>query len=112
MIVESVSIIAIFILMIYFFLRAGKKAYAVAAAPLLVVPLFQVLSKIANEFLSGKINTNGQSLILIIGLALSVALIGVASQLLKNRNSKFIYISICGGFTTVLSIIFLYNNYA
>jgi len=112
MLVESVSIIAIFILMIYFFLRAGKKSYAVAASPLLLVPSFQVLSNVANEFLNGKINANGQSIILIVGLAISVALIGTASNLLKGRNSKVIYIAICGGFTTVLSVIFLYNNYA
>lgn len=111
MIVESISIIVIFTAMSFIFVRAKKKDYAAATAPLIIVPFAQLLGNILNEIFGKVITVDIQSLIVIIGLAIGVVLIGVASSFLVGKKSRVVYILICGGFTTILTIVFLYNNY-
>ncbi len=111
MVVESISIIIIFAVMVFLFLRAGKKTYAIATLPLIVVPLFEVISVILSEIIGRVVSTDIKSLIVIVGLAISVVFIGLLSNTLKAKKSKVVYMALCGGFTTVLTIIFLYNNY-
>lgn len=111
MIVESISIFVIFTVMIFIFLRAHKKNYAIATAPLLGVPAFEIIANILNELIDKNVSIEIKSLILIVGLSVSLVIIGAVSVLLKGKKSRIIYILISGGFSTTLAIIFLYNNY-
>lgn len=108
MVVESISIMVIFLVMVFIFLRAGKKTYAIATAPLLLVPAFQI----AANFLSKNVSIEMETLVLIVGLAVSLVLIGVISSILKDKKARLVYILLCGGFSTTLAIIFIYHNYA
>lgn len=112
MVVESISIIVIFLVMIFIFLRAGKKSYAIATAPLLLVPAFQIVASVLNKLIDKNVSMEMKTLILIVGLAVSLVLIGVISSILKDKKSRLIYILLCGGFSTTLAIIFIYHNYA
>lgn len=112
MLVEALAITIIFFVMIFIFLRAGKKEYALATAPLLAVPIFQIIANVLNQLVGKYISLEVKSLILIVGLAVGVILIGTMSSLLKGNRTKIAYMLTCGGFTTVLAIIFLYNNYS
>ncbi len=111
MIVESISIFIIFAVMIFLFMRANKKSYAAATAPLLAVPVFQIIANILNELISVNVSIEMKTLILIIGLSVSLVLIGGVSILLTGKRSRIIYIIISGGFSTILTVIFMYNNF-
>lgn len=111
MLVESIAITCILVVMVFIFLRAGKKQYAVATAPLLVVPFMNVLYNVASEYLKMPINIQTQMLVLIISLAVAVLLIGFLANAIKAKKYKLVYIFTCGGFTTLLTVIFLYNLY-
>lgn len=111
MLVESLAIFTIFVVMVFVFLRAGKRLYAVSVSPLLVVPLTNILFNAANELLKWKISVVSHMLVLIIALAVSVLLIGVFANFFKTKKSKVGYVIICGSFITSLSLIFLYNIY-
>ncbi|WMJ22594.1 hypothetical protein RBG61_11430 [Paludicola sp. MB14-C6] len=111
MIVESIAIIIIFTVMSILFIRVKKKNYAAATAPLIIVPFFQLIANILNEYLGKVVTADIQSLIVIIGLAIGVVLIGVASNYLVGKKPKIAYILLCGSFTTILTIVFLCNNY-
>lgn len=111
MVVEAIAIITIFILLLFGFLRAGKKDYAVAILPLVLVPLIQVLISLTMELFAISLGADMKSTILIIGLVLSIILTVLASQLVKSKRSRLIFIILCSCFTTLLTFIFLYNNY-
>lgn len=111
MVVEAIAIITIFIVLLFGFLRAGKKDYAVAVVPLILVPLVQVLISLTMELFAISLGSDMKSIILIIGLVLSIILTVLASQTVKARRLRLIFIILCSGFTTLLTFIFLYNNY-
>jgi hypothetical protein len=93
------------------FLRRKKKDYAAATIPLIIVPFAQILGNILNEIFGKVITVDIQSIIVIVAFAVSLVLIGVTSHFLKGKRSRLIYNFLCGGFTTILLILFLYNNY-
>lgn len=111
MIVESISISILFILMIFMFCRSKKYHFAFATAPLLVVPVLNVIFNVLRDYLKFKTDVTTHMLFLVIALAIAVLAIGLQSYKMKTKKTKIIYLITAGGFTTLLTIIFLYNLY-
>lgn len=111
MIVESISIAILFLILIFIFIRAKKPIYAMISSPLLVVPAVNIAFNVAKDYTKIKTTVTFHMLVLVISLAIAVLLIGFFAHYLKSKRTKLIYISTCGGFTTALTIIFLYNLY-
>lgn len=111
MLVESIAIIVIFAVMIFIFLRAGKKNYAIAASPLIVVPLFQIIANILNEIWGKQVNADIKSITVVVGLAIAMVMLGLLSNVVGGKKPRAVYLMICSGFTIALTIIYLCNNY-
>ncbi|MEG2429075.1 MAG: hypothetical protein RSA79_01210 [Oscillospiraceae bacterium] len=111
MLVEAIAITAILIVMILVFVRAGKKHYAIASSTLVVFPAVVVLTTVVKELFPKLITLNVTGLIYIIGLAIAFLLIGIASQIIKEKRSKIMYIVIAASFEFALGLIYLYNLY-
>lgn len=112
MLVESICIILILSIMIFVFLRSGRKDYAISTSPLLIVPFFHTVSNLIYDLFSVSINVNVKAIVDVLGLAIAVAIIGFIAGQHKTKASRVGYLIICAGFTTVLTIIFIYNYYS
>ena len=110
MLVESICIILIIAILMFIFLRSGRKEYAILATPLLLLPGIHTLANIVNELISSTVFTTALIISDIFGTALAAVSFGIASVInIKSKKSRFAYLVVCGGFTFVLEIIFLLN---
>lgn len=107
MFVEAVSMLMIFSVMIFIFLRAKKKNYAISIVPLLILPFVHTVMELFGSHMS----INVRAVADVVALAVAVALMGCFSNFFMKGKSKFLYLLICGGFTTIVCIIFLFNFY-
>ncbi|MFZ2538115.1 MAG: hypothetical protein WAX04_04365 [Oscillospiraceae bacterium] len=112
MLVESICIILILTIMVFIFMRSGRRDFALATAPLLIVPFFHTVSNLAYDVFKIAISVNVKAGADVLGLAIAVALMGVISSTHKTKASKLGYLLISGGFTTLLTIIFICNYYS
>lgn len=112
MLVESICIILILAIMVIVFLRAKRKDFALATAPLLIVPLFHTLSNILGDLLHIALSVNIKAAADVVGLSIAVAAIGFISAAMSTKKSRLAYIVVAGGFTAVITIIFIFNYYA
>lgn len=113
MLIESVSILAILVLMIVIFLRAGHADYSVGVVPLLLVPLVHTLSYAVLRWTDRWIPTIPfQRLVAfcdIGGLALSCLLITLVSMKIKKPRNKKIYILLLVLYNVVLACALVHN---
>lgn len=111
MLVESIAILMILLVMIFIFLRGHRRIYAVSTVPLLVVPFVHALVYIFADISKLHFSQDILTAVDAFGLAVAVALLGMFCTRCKTRKAKYAYLFLCGGFTTILSIIFIFNNY-
>lgn len=111
MLVESIAILMVLFAMVVIFLRARRKDYAAATAPLLIVPGANALMEIINESVGYLLPIDIRAAIVVAGLAVSVALLGIFCTRFEKKKAKYSYLFLCGGFITLLSMIFLYSIY-
>lgn len=111
MLVESMAIVMIFAVMAFLFLRAHRKDYAAAVAPLMIVPFVHAVAGILGEFFPFAAHDHFHAFADVIGLAAAVAIMGMLCTTLKSRKAKYVYLLACGGFSLALTLIFLYNIY-
>ena len=111
MLVESIAILMILAVMLFLFLRAHRRDYAVATIPLMIVPFVHALVYLAGDVLRISISSDVRAAGDVLGLAISVALIGMICVRLKTRRSKYAYLLLCGGFSTALTMIYVFGIY-
>ncbi len=112
MLVESICIILILTIMVFMFMRSGRKDFALATAPLLIVPFFHTISNLIYDLFKISISVNVKAGTDVLGLAIAVAIMGIISSKHKTKASRLGYLLISGGFTTLLTIIFIFNYYS
>ena len=111
MLVESIAILMIMAVMVFIFLRAHKRDYAISTVPLLVVPFLHAVVCIIGDASPLTISPDIRAAADVLGLAISVAMLGMFCVKCKTRKAKYGYLFTCGGFITVLTMIFIYNTY-
>ena len=111
MLVESVAIVMVLLAMTIIFLRARRRDYAAATAPLLIVPFLNGIAAVIDEARHFHFPRDIHAAVVVFGLAAAVAVMGMLCTKLKSRKAKYAYLLLCGGFTTLLTVIFLYNIY-
>ena len=79
--------------------------------PLLLVPLVHALITILGEFFRFATNELFRAGGDVLALAVSVAMIAIFSTQLKSRRSKYGYLCLSGGFSVILTLIFIYKIY-
>lgn len=109
MIVESISIIMILLLIEFIFLRSKKPKYALIISPLLIVPfvnfILNVIPDIANIQLKDGVNI----IVSLLFLVVSTLGLGFFSNKISSKKSRTGYLILCGGFSTILTIIFIFQ---
>lgn len=112
MLVESVAIVMILLFMAFIFLRSRRRDYAAATIPLILVPLVHAVVCLLGEgFPKFAQNEIFRSTADVLALAAAVAVMGMICTKLKSRKTKYSYLVLCGGFSTLLTLIFLYEIY-
>ena len=110
MVVESLAVFLILAAMEFVFLRAHRKGNALQVAPLLILPGGHFLANLLPDLVPAwEMSVQIKSLIDILCMMIAVALMGLLSAGLKSAKTKAAYLLICGGFTLLLGVIFLYN---
>jgi hypothetical protein len=109
--VESIAIFMVLLVMVFLFLRAHKRDYAISAIPLTIVPLMHTLTQLLGEIKSLHLSPDIRAAADVLGLAIAVAMMGMFCTRCRTRRSKYAYLLLCGGFVTALTIIFIYNTY-
>ncbi len=129
MIVESLAIIVIVAIIIFTFIRRGRKNAALGTLPLLLVPIGNILGDTLNRSLSSwqryimmasvthsydsivlSIQPVGVHIFIItISLLIAGAIYEAASRTIHAKAIRRLYLAICGGFSTILAILFISN---
>ena len=112
MLVESICVILILLIMVFLFMRSDRKDYALATAPLLIVPFFHTMSNIMFDVFKIPFDVNVFASVDVVGLAIAVAMMGFVSSKHKTKASRYAYLFVSVGFTAILTIIFIFNYYS
>lgn len=109
MVVESFAIIMVILLMAFIYLRAGKKNYGLAVLPLALVPFangsFIILTDCVVP-IPGNLAIF-YMIVAVLSLVVSCILYGLLSKNLLGKISRRVYLCLCGGFSVILTTIFL-----
>ena len=110
--VESFAIVAILLAMSIIFLRTGKRAYAFGTIPLVFVPVMYILAGFFTNIpalIEMTTSNNIYIFSILIGLILACLAYGFFSSQIKKKSSKSAYLISCGGFSLLLSVMFIFD---
>ncbi len=110
---ESSSIIAIVLLMGYFYLRAGRKNYAMVVFPLAIVPATYLLAYYLTPYLSDLLSLQKNWLfigIMLAGLIFATLITFHFSRKIESKSSRKIFISIIPFFNLALTILYFIDT--
>jgi hypothetical protein len=111
---ESYAIIAVVLLMSYILSRQEKSSgYAVAILPLLIVPAVHIAGRTIVRPITQIFSIDSITawvIIELIALMLTCLLLGAISVSMKNRNLRVSYLALCGGFSVILTSIYLVKS--
>ena len=107
------AIFIVLLAMVVVFLRSGKKEYAVAILPLLIVPFMHIFSCILSSLLSGPLPFTAAELRIMIDLTaglVSCLLLGFASLGIEGRRTRNAFFWCCAGFVVILTLVLVTNT--
>lgn len=111
---ESAVIVALILFMSYFAMRSEKKEFALSILPLTIVPGFNLLtapfSALLYPYLSAVHLGRGNLVINMVGLVVACTAFGVLSRHIQTRAGRRLYLFLCLGFSTVLTMIFIFAD--
>ena len=106
------AIVIVICAMAMVFLRARKKEYALAVLPLMLVPLFHILSGILANQLGRFIALTREELRALVDInmaLLSCLLLGLASRGIGDKRNRNAFLLCCGGFTIILCWVLVFD---
>lgn len=114
MLVECLTIFGLILAVVVVYLHAGKKDYAFATIPLLILPAANVLS----YMLSGRISDHipmdmftVYTAINVFAVVVSSCLVGIMSGKFSKKSTRAAYITMSLVFNVLLAAILVYNMY-
>lgn len=105
MIGQSVAIVAVILVMLFMFMRAGKRSGAVFAMPLLCVPWFHLLGMGVHRAIGGSFTP--QIVIDCVGFLLGACLCAILSRAIAPRRLRWAYLALCIIFQAALALIYI-----
>ncbi|WRS26909.1 hypothetical protein U6B65_11300 [Oscillospiraceae bacterium MB08-C2-2] len=106
MVAECGAIVAIIGIMLYMFIRSGRRVFTVLLWPLLLVPAFHLLGMVLYYFWGRNIPMGFATFAVsmdVFGLVLSALLFGGLSRAIIPTAGRRFYLGLCMGFSTVLT---------
>ncbi len=110
MVIECISIILIIFLLIFAFLRARRKKYAISMIPLMILPGLHLISYPISYYLHRTFDIaekQTQNVITVIALIISCIALGIMSSSFNIKKNRIAYIVICGIYTLILALILI-----
>ena len=111
MLTESFVLVALVLVMSYLTLRSGRRGTALVLLPLVIVPGVNLLAYgLAPQLdkLSEAMGPNHWRVLLVmLGLAVTMGLVGAISRNIKRKGPRRAYMLLCGGFTLIFSFMIL-----
>ncbi len=111
---ECSAIFCLIFVVVIMYIRSGKRDYALATIPLLVLPMVNVLAYL----LSGKLSVvlpmdkfTVYTALNIIAVIVSSCLVGVMSVKFKKKSNRMAYIIMSLIFNIILAAILIYNMF-
>ena len=105
------AIILIVVFMFFILARSGRGyGWSIGILPLLIIPVNYFISSWISLPLSQKLDLsriNALIVLYICALILTYLFIGMISLYINNKRSKFAYIFLCAGFSTILTFVFI-----
>ena len=111
MVVESLAILLLLLIIEVVFLRAKRREHAVQIAPLLILPAGHFLVNLVPDLIRFQLTATVKTSVDVLCLAIAVSLLGIFSVRFTRMRTRAAYLLTCGGFTVILGLIFIYNNY-
>ena len=111
MVVESLAILLLLLIIEVVFLRAKRREHAVQIAPLLILPAGHFLVNLVPDLIRFQLTAAVKTSVDVLCLAIAVSLLGIFSVRFTRMRTRAAYLLTCGGFTVILGLIFIYNNY-
>lgn len=112
MYIECIAICAVLAIMIFMIARTGRQTTALAFLPLLIVPISYLLSNPVSSMLAAVLPL-GRAFIAIgvtvLGLVIGCVLFGMLCGNFPTRRMRRIYLFMCGGFSTILTVVLIFN---
>lgn len=107
--IESIAMLAIYLVMIAVSLRRGQKSHALCTLPLIFLPLSHLIGLgIGNLIVGNLLKYNPYWFMIsavLIGIAVSGISISMASKLIKSKRPAFYYSVVCFSYTCIIGII-------
>ncbi len=109
---QSLAIIAVILVMIFMFLRGGRKAGALFSLPLLSVPVFHLTGRAVQSFFAGEefqvfaVNAAFD----IGGFVLGAVLCWIMARAILSRRIKYAYFVTCAVFMGLLAAAYITSH--
>ena len=110
MLFECAAIFSLIFVVVIIYIRSGKKDYALATVPLLILPMVNVLSYLSSGKLSSLLPMDKFTVyaaINIIAVIVSSCIVGIMSAKFKRKATKTAYIVMSLIFNIVLAAILI-----
>lgn len=114
MLVESLAIFGLIFAVVILYIRAKKSNYSLATAPLLILPLANVLANMFSDELAALLSIDTfivYAAINVLGAVISSCLVGIMSAKFGRRSVRAAYAVMSLVFNIILAAIFVYNMF-
>lgn len=110
---ECAAIVVIILLTAGVMAHEGRTGLAVAVLPLVLTPMFYLLSSYVANFINRwqepDIYLIARAAVVVVGSLLASLIMGTLSARLKSKVVRRVYLVLCGGFDWILTIIILFR---
>lgn len=106
------AIVIVLLAAAFAFLRSGRKRYAVAILPLLLVPFVHIFSGVISRFLTNVLPLPIMNLRVLIDCTaglVSCLLLGLASRSIEDQRTRVGFFWCCAGFVVILTLVLVTN---
>ncbi len=115
MVVESVSILAILLCIMFIFLRSGHKGAALGVVPLLLVPFSHLMGIFLSFWLVRLLTSVPRPVMIAFADIAGVLISGVlihqfAVKLMEPGRPRKLYITLMGGYNVILTCTYVYRT--
>ncbi len=108
---ESLVVLVLILLISYFSLRGGRRGAALAALPLVILPIFNLMGGWVAPQLArmGGTPVHWRVLFVVAGMLVQGALLGAISRAMGRKSTRRTYLGMCGGFSVVFAFLIIFE---
>lgn len=112
MTVACLAVIAILLAMSYIYVRAGRKNYALAILPLMLVPVVHAGAGVAYSLLSRFLTWDFNLFAIaadVVALVAACTIFGFLSAKIETKKARMVFLIMCDGFTALFTFALVWS---